>query len=78
MRSELEYQWDIFEDQVKSDFADMFDSGHELLKSLQAKVQDAAAGSPYVEALVQGIDSKIQKLKYKLRVEKRALLHRVR
>lgn len=78
MRMELEFQWDIVEDEVKAEFTRMFDSACKHLNSLQAKIQEAAAVSPYVDALVQSIKSKVEGLEYRLNREKRVFLQEVR
>ncbi|KAL1878541.1 hypothetical protein VTK73DRAFT_7882 [Phialemonium thermophilum] len=78
MRTELEFQWDLLEEQAAAEFAATFNSASRILHSLKDKIREASGASPYTHALAESIDCKLGGLKYRLDCEQRGFLCELR
>ncbi|KAH8688415.1 hypothetical protein BGZ61DRAFT_353751 [Ilyonectria robusta] len=77
MRMELEYQWDLVEDEVPEVFSVLLDATKSLLERLKMTIQGYAT-SDCVTPLVSSIDFQIQNLEYLIKREERTFVGEVK
>lgn len=77
MRMELEYQWDLVEDEAPEVFSILLDTTKSLLEELKMTIQDYTT-SDYVTPLVSSIDFQIQNLEYLIKREERTFVGEVK